>query len=72
MFGVLEVTQTDRLGFSLCAALLDIAGSCISEYTESEPQRGGVRQIGEWRSGVLQTRVRVWVRGLVSKRVKLN
>ena len=29
--GILEVTWTDGLGFSLCAALLDIIGSCISE-----------------------------------------
>ena len=28
-----EMTQMDRLGFSLCAALLDIIGSYISEYT---------------------------------------
>ena len=38
--GVLEVTQTDGLGFSLCAAPLNIIGSCISEYMESEPRRG--------------------------------
>ena len=33
----------DGLAFSLCAALLDIVGSCISEYMELEPQKGGVR-----------------------------
>ena len=30
-FGILEVTWMDGLGFSLCAALLDIIGSCISK-----------------------------------------
>ena len=30
-FGILEVTQMDGLGFSLCATSLDIVGSCISK-----------------------------------------
>ena len=56
-FGVPEMTQMDGLGFSLCAAPLDIIRSCISEYMGLEPQKGGVRQIGEWRFGVFWTRV---------------
>ena len=36
----------DGLGFSLYAAPLDVVGSCIPEYTESEPQKGCVRQMG--------------------------
>ena len=47
----------DGLGFSLCAMPFNIVESCISDYTESEPQKGGVRQMGEWRSGVFQTGV---------------
>ena len=39
----------EGLGFSLCAVPLDIAGSCISQYTELEPQKRGVRQLGERR-----------------------
>ena len=60
--GVLEVTQIDGLGFSLCAALLDIVRSCISEYMKSEPRKGGVgaRQIGKWKSRLFWTGVRVW------------
>ena len=45
-FRVPEMTQMDRLGFSLCAAPLDIIGSCISEYMELEPQKRGIRQWG--------------------------
>ena len=30
--GILEVMQTDGLGFSLCAMLLEIIGSCISKW----------------------------------------
>ena len=51
------MTQTDGLGFSLCAVPLDIVGSCISEFTELEPQKGGVRQVGEQRSSVFWTGV---------------
>ena len=40
------MTRMDGLGFSLCAALLDIIGSCISEYTELQPQKRGARQWG--------------------------
>ena len=45
----------DGLGFSLCAAPLDIVRSCISVYMELEPQKGGIRQVGEWMSGVFGT-----------------
>ena len=55
--------QTDRLGFSLCAVPLNIVRSCISEYMESESQKGGVRQMGEWRSGVFWTGVVLGQRG---------
>ena len=51
------MTQIDRLGFSLCAAPLDIIMSCISEYMGLEPWKGGVRQVGEQRSGVFRTGV---------------
>ena len=30
--GILEVTRTDRLGFSLCAVLLEITRSCVSKW----------------------------------------
>ena len=36
------------------------------KYTESEPQKGGVRQIGEWRLGYSGLEL-----GLVSNRVEL-
>ena len=42
---ILEVTQTDGLGFSLCAAPLDIIRSCISSSTgqnHSRENRGPV------------------------------
>ena len=61
---VLEITQTDGLSFSLCAMPLDIVRSYISEYTESESQKGGMRQIGKWRSRVFRTGVGVWARGV--------
>ena len=47
-----EVMQSNGLGFSLCAVLLDIVRSCISEQHGSEPQQG------EQRSGVFQTGVK--------------
>ena len=55
--------DTDGLSFSLCAVLLDIIGSCISEYMELEPQKGGIGQMGEWRSSLFQTRVGPGQRG---------
>ena len=36
--GIPEVTWMDGLGFSLCAALLEIVGSWISKVAQLEPQ----------------------------------
>ena len=53
------MTQTDGLDFSSCATPLDITVSCISEYIESEPKKGGARQTGVRKSRVFWTGVRV-------------
>ena len=66
-FGVTDVTQIDGLGFSLCAAPLNIVGSCISKCMES-----CAKQVEEQRSRVFQTRVGFGSEELVSKRVKLS
>ena len=63
-FGTPEVTQTDRLGFSLCAVPLDIVGPCISEWhgVRTTVGRMKVQCIPDWRES----------EGLVSKRIELS
>ena len=54
MFRVPEVIQMDGLGFSLCA-MLDIVGSCISEWCEVGTMGG--RKTGGGNGGLVYSQL---------------